>query len=106
MVMNVRCFQRNFSSALRPLVPLQLPSKLETHFWYILPDEVTSTSILNQYMELLSPSEKLNVNQMRGDNHRKCALLARALVRTTIARYKLSSRSKILEIPEEQVWEA
>ncbi|KAI9154642.1 hypothetical protein LWI28_029257 [Acer negundo] len=79
MVMNVRCFQRNFSSALPPLVSLQLPSKLETHFWYILPDEVTSSSLLNQHMELLSPSEKLNVNQMRGDN-RKAALLARALV--------------------------
>ncbi|KAK0584792.1 hypothetical protein LWI29_018744 [Acer saccharum] len=88
MVMNVRCFQRNFSSALPPLVPLHLPSKLETHFWYILPDEVTSSSLLNQYMELLSPSEKLNVNQMRGDNYRKGALLARALVRTTIARYQ------------------
>ncbi|KAK1563389.1 hypothetical protein Q3G72_026943 [Acer saccharum] len=88
MVMNVRCFQRNFSSALPPLVPLHLPSKLETHFWYILPDEVTSSSLLNQYMELLSPSEKLNVNQMRGDNYRKGALLACALVRTTIARYQ------------------
>ncbi|KAL5740030.1 hypothetical protein ACOSQ2_029210 [Xanthoceras sorbifolium] len=79
---------KNFSSALPPLVPVQLPSKLETHFWYILPDEVRSTSLLNQYMELLSPCEKQNVNRMRGDNHRKGALLARALVRTTIARYQ------------------
>ncbi len=58
----------------------------ETHLWYILPNEMKSTSLLNQYLELLSPCEKENVFRMRGDQLQKRALLARALVRTTIAR--------------------
>ncbi|KAE8666162.1 hypothetical protein F3Y22_tig00112507pilonHSYRG00133 [Hibiscus syriacus] len=86
--MNIRCFQRNFSAALPPLVPLQLPSPMETHLWYILPDEVKSWGLLNQYSELLSPCESESVNRMRGDQLKKRALLARALVRTTIARYQ------------------
>ena len=55
--------------------------------WYVLPEEVKSQNLLNQYLELLSPCEKDNVLSMRGDQLRKSALLARALVRTTIARY-------------------
>ncbi|XVE75949.1 hypothetical protein DITRI_Ditri12bG0133400 [Diplodiscus trichospermus] len=86
--MNIRCFQRNFSAALPPLVPLQLPSPMETHLWYLLPDEVKSVALLNQYSELLSPCERENVNRMGGDQLKKRALLARALVRTTIARYQ------------------
>lgn len=58
----------------------------ETHLWYILPNEVKNASLLSQYLELLSPCEKENVLGMRGDELRKKALLARALVRTTIAR--------------------
>ncbi|KAB2046413.1 hypothetical protein ES319_D01G232800v1 [Gossypium barbadense] len=86
--MNIRCCQRNFSSALPPPVPIQLPSPRETHFWYILPDEVKSVALLNRYSELLSPCERENVNRMSGDQLKKRALLARALVRTTIARYQ------------------
>ncbi|XP_022767053.1 uncharacterized protein LOC111311705 isoform X2 [Durio zibethinus] len=86
--MNIRCFPRKFSSALPPLVPLQLPSPMETHLWYILPNEVKSVALLNQYSELLSPCERENVNRMGGDQLKKRALLARALVRTTIARYQ------------------
>ncbi|KAA3465075.1 L-aminoadipate-semialdehyde dehydrogenase-phosphopantetheinyl transferase isoform X1 [Gossypium australe] len=77
--MNIRCFQRNFSSALPPLVPVQLPFPRETHFWYILPDEVKSVALLNRYSELLSPCERENVNRMSGDQLKKRALLARAL---------------------------
>ncbi|KAF7147248.1 hypothetical protein RHSIM_Rhsim03G0072000 [Rhododendron simsii] len=58
----------------------------ETHLWYILPNEVKNASLLSQYLELLSPCEKEKVLGMRGDELRKRALLARALVRTTIAR--------------------
>lgn len=58
----------------------------ETHFWYILPDEVKSATLLNQYLDILSPCEKENVLRMHGDHLKKSALLARALVRTTIAR--------------------
>ncbi|KAE8673031.1 hypothetical protein F3Y22_tig00111817pilonHSYRG00004 [Hibiscus syriacus] len=90
--MNIRCFQRNFSAALPPLVPLQLPSPMETHLWYVLPDEVKSWGLLNQYSELLSPCEREGVNRMRGDQLKKRALLARALVRTTIARYQTNSQ--------------
>ncbi|XP_062112745.1 uncharacterized protein LOC133823907 isoform X2 [Humulus lupulus] len=85
--MNVHCFQKSFSFASSPLVPLQLPSPTETHFWYVLPDEVRSQSLMNQYLEILSPCEKDNVVSMSGDQLRKNAVLARALVRTTIARY-------------------
>ena len=58
------------------------------HFWYILPDEVKSTTLLNRYLEILSPCEKENIFRMRGEQLRKGALLARALVRTTLARCK------------------
>ncbi|XP_060958455.1 uncharacterized protein LOC115699247 isoform X1 [Cannabis sativa] len=85
--MNFHCFQKSFSFASSPLVPLQLPSPMETHFWYVLPDEVRSQSLMNKYLELLSPCEKDNVVSMSGDQLRKTAVLARALVRTTIARY-------------------
>ncbi|KAG5253103.1 4'-phosphopantetheinyl transferase HetI [Salix suchowensis] len=64
---------------------------METHVWFVLPDEFKSVSLLNQYMELLSPCEKENVLTMRGDQLQKRALLARALVRTTIARYQINN---------------
>ncbi|VVB08057.1 unnamed protein product [Arabis nemorensis] len=80
--------QRSFSIELPSLVPLQLPSRMETHLWYILPNEVKSTSLLKQYSQFLSPSEKDKVVQMKGNKLKKNALLARILVRTTIARYQ------------------
>ncbi|KAF5473873.1 hypothetical protein F2P56_005827 [Juglans regia] len=86
--MNIHYFQRNLSAASSPLVPVPLPSRMETHLWYILPNEVKSETLLNQYLELLSPCEKENVCRMRGYQLQKRALLARALVRTTIARYQ------------------
>ncbi|KAL6335335.1 hypothetical protein AAG906_029578 [Vitis piasezkii] len=90
--MKIHCFQRNFSFSSSALVPVQLPSRMETHFWYILPDEVKSATLLNQYLDILSPCEKENVLRMHGDNLKKSALLARALVRTTIARYQINSQ--------------
>ncbi|CAA7054131.1 unnamed protein product [Microthlaspi erraticum] len=83
--------QRSFSFELPSLVPLQLPSRMETHLWYILPDEVKSTSLLKHYSQLLSPPETDKVLQMRGDDLKKNALLARTLVRTTIARYQTNN---------------
>ncbi|CAF1935403.1 unnamed protein product [Brassica oleracea var. botrytis] len=79
---------RSFSIDLPSLIPLQLPSRRETHLWYVIPDEVKSTSLLKRYSQLLSPIEKDGVDQMRGDELKKNALLARTLVRTTIARYQ------------------
>ncbi|OMO82265.1 4'-phosphopantetheinyl transferase superfamily [Corchorus capsularis] len=67
---------------------LQMQNLRETHLWYILPDEVKRVALLKQYSELLSPCERENVNRMGGDQLKKRALLARALVRTTIARYQ------------------
>ncbi|XP_030969192.1 uncharacterized protein LOC115989574 isoform X1 [Quercus lobata] len=89
-MMNIRCFQRSFSAA--SLAPVQLPSPMEAHLWYILPNEVKNASLLNQYLEILSPCEKENVFRMRGDQLQRRALLARALVRTTIARYHTNSQ--------------
>ncbi|KAI3918660.1 hypothetical protein MKX01_041980 [Papaver californicum] len=86
--MQIDCFTRKlFCSSSSPLVSVPLPSRRETHLWYIIPDEVKDASLLNQYMKLLSPCEKKTVLQMQGDRLQKGALLARALVRTTLARY-------------------
>ncbi|KAL3849072.1 hypothetical protein ACJIZ3_010954 [Penstemon smallii] len=60
----------------------------ETHLWYEKPSEVKSESLLNQYLDIIPPCEKQNELQMRGEELRKSALLARALIRTTIARCK------------------
>ncbi|CAE5966881.1 unnamed protein product [Arabidopsis arenosa] len=83
--------QRSFSMEFPSLVSLKLPSPMETHLWYIRPDEVKSPSLLKHYSQLLSPSEKDQVSQLRGDALKKNALLARTLVRTTIARYQTNN---------------
>ncbi|CAA3018251.1 rho GTPase-activating 5-like [Olea europaea subsp. europaea] len=59
----------------------------ETHLWYVMPSEVKSKALLNQYLDILPSCEKDYVFQMHGEEPRKRALLARALVRTTIARF-------------------
>ncbi|KAI7730772.1 hypothetical protein M8C21_020877 [Ambrosia artemisiifolia] len=88
--MKIRCFdQKMFCTS--AFSPLQLPSRMETHLWYVLPNEVKSQSLLSQYVDLLSPHEKDHVFSMRGDELQKSALLARALVRTTISRYQIHS---------------
>uniref|UniRef100_A0A1D1ZHG1 holo-[acyl-carrier-protein] synthase n=1 Tax=Anthurium amnicola TaxID=1678845 RepID=A0A1D1ZHG1_9ARAE len=77
----------------RPLIPMPLPCPREIHFWYVLPNEVQNTSLLKQYLELLSPFERENILCMNGDKLQKGALLSRALVRTTLARYTNSNAS-------------
>ncbi|KAI4373509.1 hypothetical protein MLD38_011628 [Melastoma candidum] len=85
------CLFRNFSYVPPPpLVPVQLPSSGEAHLWYVVPDEVKDPSLLSQYMDILSPCEKENVLSFRGEGLKKAAVLARALVRTTIARYQIN----------------
>ncbi|KAK9061433.1 hypothetical protein SSX86_018614 [Deinandra increscens subsp. villosa] len=89
--MKIHCFsQKMFCTS--ALSPLPLPSRMETHLWYVLPNEVKSQSLLSQYVDLLPPPEKDHVFSMRGDELQKSALLARALVRTTISRYQIYSR--------------
>ncbi|KAM7526041.1 hypothetical protein LguiA_015943 [Lonicera macranthoides] len=87
-----QCLDRKLLFTSSTLDPLQLPAQRETHFWYVFPSEVKSESLLNQYLELLSPCEKENVLSLREGKLRKGALLARALVRTTIARYLINSQ--------------
>ncbi|XP_076913247.1 uncharacterized protein LOC143571806 [Bidens hawaiensis] len=86
--MKMHCVNHNMFST----TPLPLPSRMETHLWYALPNEVKSQSLLSQYVDFLSPVEKEHVFSMRGDELQKSALLARTLVRTTISRYQIHSR--------------
>ncbi|KAK7278679.1 hypothetical protein RJT34_23714 [Clitoria ternatea] len=88
LMMNIHCFGRSLVTASSSLPLVQLPAQREAHFWYVLPDEVQSKNLLNQYLEILSPYEKENILRMRGEQLKKRALLARALVRTTFARYQ------------------
>ncbi|KAF8044126.1 hypothetical protein BT93_A2188 [Corymbia citriodora subsp. variegata] len=90
--MNAVCFKRSFATASSPLVPVQLPSRKEAHLWYVVPDEVKSSALLHNYLDILSPSEKENVFHKRGEQLQKAALLARVLVRTTIARYQINGQ--------------
>ncbi|KAK7345324.1 hypothetical protein VNO77_15926 [Canavalia gladiata] len=90
LMVNMHCFGRNLITASSSLPPVQLPAHKEAHFWYVLPDEVKSTNLLNQYVEILSPCEKENIFRMHGEQLKKRALLARVLVRTTLARYQMN----------------
>ncbi|KAJ8634606.1 hypothetical protein MRB53_008873 [Persea americana] len=78
--MQTGLFARKFLASSSPLASIPLPSARETHFWYIMPDEVHNASLLNQYLELLSPCERENVLRMKGDKLQKRALLARVLL--------------------------
>lgn len=81
---------------LSSLIPLQLPSRMQTHLWYILPNEVKSESLLKHYSELLSQPEKDHVFRMQSDElTKKNALLARTLVRTTVARYQTNNNTVV-----------
>ncbi|XP_027346566.1 uncharacterized protein LOC113858235 isoform X2 [Abrus precatorius] len=90
LMMNMNCFGRTLITASSSLPLVQLPAQKEAHFWYVLPDEVKSTKLLNRYLEIVSPCEKENVFHMRGEQLKKRALLARVLVRTTLARYQMN----------------
>ncbi|XP_066388914.1 uncharacterized protein [Miscanthus floridulus] len=76
---------RLFASLPPPPPPLR--SRREVHVWYLLPDELNDASLLNMYMELLSPSERKTALSMNGEKLQKGAVLSRALVRTTLSRY-------------------
>ncbi|KAG9455831.1 hypothetical protein H6P81_000339 [Aristolochia fimbriata] len=85
--MQTNFFARKFCCPSTSLAPVLLPSPRETHFWYILPDEVHNESLLKQYMTVLSPCERDYVISIKEDDLKKKAILARVLVRTTLARY-------------------
>ncbi|KAJ8433340.1 hypothetical protein Cgig2_021347 [Carnegiea gigantea] len=86
--MNIRCLNRHISISSQPLHPMPLAP----HMWYVILDEVHGTSLLEQYLEILSPSEKQTVLSLKDDELRKRAILARTLVRTTISRYQTNPR--------------
>ncbi|XP_074370655.1 uncharacterized protein LOC141711859 isoform X3 [Apium graveolens] len=91
--MRIQCLDTKFFSSSTSLVPMQLPSRMETHLWYVRPNEVKSEQLLNKYLEFLPTSEKEHVFSMRDNELRKGALLARALVRATISRYQTNQVS-------------
>ncbi|KAF8083572.1 hypothetical protein N665_0765s0014 [Sinapis alba] len=83
---------------LSSLIPLQLPSRMQIHLWYILPNEVKSESLLKHYSQFLSQSEKDSVFGMQSDElKKKNALLARTLVRTTVARYQTNNNETVVD---------
>ncbi|KAM3341440.1 4'-phosphopantetheinyl transferase HetI [Capsicum galapagoense] len=88
------CIDGKLFSSLPPLTNISLPSPKEIHLWYVIPNEVKGESLMNKYMEILSPCEIEKVLSFQRDELRKSALLARALVRTTIARYQINSSVK------------
>ncbi|XP_068652209.1 uncharacterized protein [Aristolochia californica] len=85
--MQANFLARRFCGPSTSLAPVVLPSPRETHFWYLLPDEVHNESLLKQYMTVLSPCERDYVICIKEDDLKKKAILARVLVRTTLARY-------------------
>ncbi|KAL6133604.1 hypothetical protein ACLB2K_065838 [Fragaria x ananassa] len=60
--MNIHGLPRNLCSAPSTLLPVQLPTRMESHLWYVVPEEVKSETLLKRYLELLSPCEKKNTN--------------------------------------------
>uniref|UniRef100_A0A9R1WVE1 holo-[acyl-carrier-protein] synthase n=1 Tax=Lactuca sativa TaxID=4236 RepID=A0A9R1WVE1_LACSA len=90
--MKINCFSHRMFNTSTPFSPIKLPSQMETHLWYALPNEVKSQSLLNQYVDLLSPLEKDHIFSISALHLQKSALLARALVRTTISRYQIGSQ--------------
>ncbi|XP_057777940.1 uncharacterized protein LOC130996660 [Salvia miltiorrhiza] len=89
--MKLHCLDRTLFRSSHSLNGVHLPAPMETHLWYVKPSEVKSESLLKQYFDILSPCERENVLRLQGEELRKSALLARALVRTTIAKYQMNS---------------
>lgn len=89
--MRIQCCTRFFTS-LPPLTPQKPPSPSEIHLWYIIPDELRCKTLFDQYLQILPPCEKEEVSRMNDEELMKRALLARVLVRTTIARYQVNSQ--------------
>ncbi|XBJ07461.1 hypothetical protein VPH35_012974 [Triticum aestivum] len=72
-------------------LPPPLQSPREVHVWYLCPDELNNQSQLNMYEELLSPSEREYADSMKATMLRKDVVLSRALLRTTLSRYRWAS---------------
>ncbi|CAM6086939.1 unnamed protein product [Calypogeia fissa] len=62
------------------------PALREAHFWCIFPEEVDA-ALLKSYEKFLSPEEQEDMTKVRTEKMQTGRLLARTLVRTTLARY-------------------
>ncbi|KAG0591797.1 hypothetical protein KC19_1G202800 [Ceratodon purpureus] len=72
-----------------------LPAPSEVHLWCLFPDDVRDSKLMNMYQNLLSSDEQkkiLEANNVKTQNER---LLARTLVRTTLARYGMVDPSSL-----------
>ncbi|KAJ7539844.1 hypothetical protein O6H91_11G111500 [Diphasiastrum complanatum] len=63
------------------------PGLREVHFWCLFPEDVIDSSLLKVYESLLSCQERKEVYKAKTEKLQKERLLARTLVRTTLARY-------------------
>ena len=59
----------------------------EIHLWFAFPDEITDTSLLSRYMNLLSLEERNKQKRFLFPEHQHQYLVAHALVRTTLSKY-------------------
>lgn len=63
------------------------PKTGEVHLWCLFPEDIQDPKLLQSYHSLLCPLEKKNVAEATTEALKKDRILARTLVRTTIARY-------------------
>jgi len=70
----------------RPSDPLDLPPG-EIHLWYTRFDAIDDEAILSRYRALLDEDERRREAKFHFERDRRCHLVTRALVRTTLARY-------------------
>lgn len=60
---------------------------LEVHVWYLLPQEISGTSLLAGYEELLTDKERARRDRYVFEPSRREYLLTRVLVKTVLSRY-------------------
>eukprot|EP00850_Spirogloea_muscicola_P009081 SM000050S17006 [mRNA] locus=s50:330254:334202:- [translate_table: standard] len=76
--------RRMLTASLQLRVP---PAPREVHLWCLFPEDVHDPDILHTYHSILSPAEQLHVAAANSEALRRERLLARALVRTSLAKY-------------------
>lgn len=67
-------------------MPVSLPPD-QVHLSLIDPAQVQSPALVQRYLDLLSPEERVRHDRFRFPEHRHHYLVTRALVRTTLSRY-------------------
>ena len=59
----------------------------DVHLWIVFADEIHDAALSAAYRELMTEEERRKQQRFRREHHRHLALVARALVRTTLSRY-------------------